>query len=72
SPSELFSGKSPQARARNLRPGEVPDGSLLELMAAEPRLIRRPLVRIGSELVIGADIPRIQALLARSEETTGG
>jgi arsenate reductase (glutaredoxin) len=66
SPSELFSWKSPQAKLRNITPGSRSDDELLQLMAEEPRLIRRPLVRVGDELVIGADVARIKALVARS------
>jgi arsenate reductase (glutaredoxin) len=65
-PTELFSWKSPQARLRGVTPGSKSDEELLGLMADEPRLIRRPLVRIGGELVIGADTTRITALLAAS------
>lgn len=65
-PADLFSWKSPQARARGVTPGSRTDEELLALMAEEPRLIRRPIVRIGDELVIGADTARIRALLAGS------
>jgi arsenate reductase-like glutaredoxin family protein len=64
--SELFSWKSPQARARGITPGTRSDAELLELMTEEPRLIRRPLVRIGDQLVIGADVPRITTLVSDS------
>ena len=63
--SDLFSWKSPQARARGVTPGSRSDDELLALMAEEPRLIRRPLVRARDELIIGADaaaIKRLQAL----------
>ena len=53
--SELFSWRSPTARARGLQPGSRSDDELIELMAAEPRLIRRPLVLADDRLVIGAD-----------------
>src|SRR5712692_5297302 len=65
-PTALFSWKSPQARLRGVTPGSRSDEQLLELMAEEPRLIRRPLVRIGGQLVIGADTAQISALLAAS------
>ncbi len=66
SPADLFSWKSPQARLRGVTPGSRSDEELLGLMAEEPRLIRRPLVRAGGQLVIGADTARISALLAAS------
>jgi arsenate reductase (glutaredoxin) len=63
--ADLFSWKSPQARARGITPGSRADEELIRLMAEEPRLIRRPLIRIGDQLVIGADARRILEL-ARS------
>lgn len=50
---ELFSWKSPTARERGLQPGAVDAGELRRLMLAEPRLIRRPLVRLGDRLLVG-------------------
>jgi arsenate reductase-like glutaredoxin family protein len=64
--ADLFSWKSPQAKLRGITPGTRSDQELLTLMAEEPRLIRRPLVRMGDQLVIGADIARIQALAGGS------
>jgi len=66
SPAELFSWRSPQAKARGITPGSRTDEELLALMAEEPRLIRRPLVKVGEQLVIGADTARISALLSSS------
>ncbi len=64
--SDLFSWKSPQAKLRGITPGSKSDEELLALMAEEPRLIRRPIVRAGRKLVIGADPTRIRALLTGS------
>ena len=66
SPAELFSWRSPQAKARGITPGSRTDEELLALMAEEPRLIRRPLVKVGEQLVIGADTARVSALLSSS------
>jgi arsenate reductase-like glutaredoxin family protein len=35
-------------------------------MAAEPRLIRRPLVRVGDRLIVGADLEALRALVTRT------
>jgi len=64
--SDLFSWKSPQAKARGVTPGSRSDEELLELMHQEPRLIRRPLVRVGEEVIIGADVRRIQEVIGSS------
>ncbi len=59
---DLFSWRSPAARARGLQPGSVNEVELVALMAAEPRLIRRPLLLAGDRLVIGADADAIAGL----------
>lgn len=51
--SELFSFKSPTAKAQGITPGSKTDDELLDLMVAEPRLIRRPIVKRGDALLIG-------------------
>ncbi len=61
--AELFSWKSPTARQRGLTPGAVSDEELIRLMAAEPRLIRRPLVLAGGRLIVGADPDALRALV---------
>jgi arsenate reductase len=58
----LVAWRSPTARARGLLPGALSDDELVALMAAEPRLIRRPLVLAGDRLAIGADAAAIAAL----------
>lgn len=58
----IFSWKSPTARQRGLAPGTAGDDDLIALMAAEPRLIRRPLILTPTALVIGADPKSLQAL----------
>lgn len=66
SPSDLFSWKSPQAKLRGITPGSRSDEELLQLMAEEPRLIRRPIVQVGDEIVIGANLAEIRARLTGS------
>ncbi len=52
-PSDIFSWRSPSFKALGLDAGTLNDDDLVRLMLKEPRLIRRPLVRVGDELVIG-------------------
>ena len=35
---------------------ELPDAEMLKLMLQEPRLIRRPLVKVGDKMLIGANL----------------
>jgi len=54
--AELFSWKSPRAKAMGLSPEKPPpDDELMRLMAEEPYLIRRPIVVAGDRLIIGFD-----------------
>ena len=54
-PSELFAWRSPSFKALGLEAETVTDQELVRLMAQEPRLIRRPLTRVGGRLIIGAN-----------------
>jgi arsenate reductase-like glutaredoxin family protein len=58
----VFSWRSPTARARGLTPGTLSEDEAVRLMAAEPRLIRRPLIDSGDRLIVGADAAAIAAL----------
>jgi len=50
---EMFAWRSPSSKAyRNLR-GEASDEELIDLMSKEPRLIRRPILLDGSQIIFG-------------------
>ena len=51
--SEVFSWKSPSFKALGLSSDTLNDEDLIRLMLQEPRLIRRPLVKVGERLMIG-------------------
>ena len=53
--SEIFSWNSPSFKKLGLERDELGDDELIRLMLEEPRLIRRPLIQVGSDLVIGTD-----------------
>jgi len=54
--SELFARRSPSLKKMGLAGQELPDAEMLKLMLQEPRLIRRPLVKIGDKMLIGANL----------------
>lgn len=51
----MFAWQSPRARKLGLARGELSADTLLGLMAGEPYLVRRPLVRRGDEVIPGAN-----------------
>ena len=52
--SDLFSWNSPSFRKLGVSRDELDEDRMVALMLEEPRLIRRPLVRIGDTLIVGA------------------
>ncbi len=63
SAAEVFSWNSPSFKKLGLKREELGDDQLLRLMLEEPRLIRRPLVQVGEQLIIGADRKALERLL---------
>ncbi len=59
--SDVFSWQSPSFKKLGLSREELGDDRLVALMLEEPRLIRRPLVRVGSDLIVGADKKALEA-----------
>ena len=63
---ELFARRSPSLKAMGLAGQELPEQQMLQLMLKEPRLIRRPLVRLGERLVAGANLKVVEEALANA------
>jgi len=53
--SEMFSFKSPSFKALGLDQAKLKDDDLINLMLKEPRLVRRPIAKIGPSVYFGAD-----------------
>jgi arsenate reductase-like glutaredoxin family protein len=52
--AEAFAFRSPSFKALRIERGKLTDPDLLDLMLEEPRLIRRPVARIGKKVYFGA------------------
>ena len=61
--SELFSWNSPSFRKMGVSREELDEDRMVALMLGEPRLIRRPLVRIGDSLIVGASTSALDEAL---------
>ncbi|MSQ06134.1 MAG: hypothetical protein EXR54_04880 [Dehalococcoidia bacterium] len=64
--AQLFARRSPSLKELGLADQELSEARMLELMLKEPRLIRRPLVRIGGQLLVGASPKAVEAALTQS------
>ena len=62
--SAMFASRSPSLKKMGLTAAELSDERKFSLMLEEPRLVRRPLVRLGDRLLIGASVKAITEALA--------
>ena len=49
----MFAWKSPSSKPYREKRGTASDAELIELMTSEPRLIRRPILTDGSQIIFG-------------------
>jgi arsenate reductase-like glutaredoxin family protein len=61
--SEMFNFRSPSFSKLGLERDKLSNQDLIELMLKEPRLVRRPVVRIGDKVYFGADNKVLQGLI---------
>jgi arsenate reductase-like glutaredoxin family protein len=61
--SELFARRSPSLKQMGLARQELSEAEMLKLMLQEPRLIRRPVVKIDGQLLVGANLKTVEAAL---------
>ena len=61
--SLVFSWRSPSFRMLRLKRDNLDPEQLLSMMIEEPRLIRRPLVKIGDMLFVGGDLEALSKAL---------
>ncbi len=59
----IFARRSPSLKKMGLSADELSDDRMLELMLEEPRLVRRPLIKLGDKLVIGGSVKAIEEAL---------
>ena len=61
--TEMFNFRSPSFKKLGLDREKLGDNELIDLMLKEPRLVRRPVVRIGKEVYFSADKSVLERLL---------
>jgi arsenate reductase (glutaredoxin) len=60
----MFNPRSPSVKSMGLEPAKLSYDKAIDLMLQEPRLIRRPVVRIGGKVYYGADSKVLEKLLS--------
>jgi len=61
--AEMFNFRSPSFKKLNVEREKLSDENLMDLMLQEPRLIRRPVVKIGGKVHFGATSNVLENLL---------
>jgi arsenate reductase (glutaredoxin) len=59
---DFLNSRNELYRKRNMKERPPSRAEALKLMAAEPNLIRRPVVIAGRQIVLGYDEPKLKAL----------
>jgi arsenate reductase-like glutaredoxin family protein len=59
----MFNQRSPSVKSMGLDPAKLSNDKLIDLMLQEPRLIRRPVVRIDDKVYFGADSKVLEKIL---------
>jgi len=60
----MFNFRSPSFSKLGLERNKLSDQDLIDLMLKEPRLVRRPVVRIDGKVYFGADRSVLQGLIS--------
>ena len=62
--SDLFAWRSPSLKKLGLAGQDLSEAEMLRLILEEPRLLRRPVTRLGDKLVIGSSPKLLEQELA--------
>jgi arsenate reductase len=62
--SEIFNFRSPSFKTLGLEKDKLSNKELIDLILKEPRLVRRPVVRMGGKVYFAADKAFLENLLS--------
>ena len=61
--TEMFNFRSPSFKKLGVKQEKLSHDDIIELMLKEPRLVRRPVVRIDNKVYFGADKSVLESLI---------
>ena len=62
----IFARRSPSLKKLSLADKELSDDEMVKLMLQEPKLIRRPLIKVGGKLMVGGGTAAVEAAIAEA------
>jgi len=61
--TNIFAWRSPSLKQKGVAGKDLSDNEMLNLIMEEPKLLKRPIVRIGDKLLIGGSLKAIEEAL---------
>ena len=62
----IFARRSPSLKKLSLADKGLSDDEMVKLMLQEPKLIRRPLIKVGGKLMVGGGTAAVEAAIAEA------
>ena len=62
----IFASRSPSLKKLGLAGKELSGDEMIALMLQEPKLVRRPLIKVGGKLMVGAGNAAVEAAIAEA------
>ena len=62
----IFARRSPSLKKLSLADKELSDDQMVKLMLQEPKLIRRPLIKVGGKLMVGGGTAAVEAAISEA------
>ena len=62
----IFARRSPSLKKLSLADKELSDDEMVNLMLQEPKLVRRPLMKVGGKLMVGGGTAAVEAAIAEA------
>ena len=62
----IFARRSPSLKKLGLAGKELSDDEMVNLMLQEPKLVRRPLLKVGGKLMVGGGNAAVEAAIAEA------
>ena len=59
----IFARRSPSLKNMGFADKELSDDEMVDLMIQEPKLVRRPLLKVGSRLMVGGGVASVEAAI---------
>ena len=62
----IFAWRSPSLKKMGLADKELSDDEMVNLMLHEPKLVRRPLLKVGDKLMVGGGNAAVEAAITEA------